>query len=206
MACCDISLKKKVLAAKFKFLFCFFYVYVAPLKKCILCKTRDSGDCPRQVAWEEHQPQDRLLRQTGSPASRQLQDPFPLLECVQTVLLSLSHWTHVFHTGDESVPFARNICLLVSCQDDLRDMARGERLSPFCTHSGPSCDLMLLWVWPRLCVSWEGHSKDLCVWVFARMNLPEDVCTDIWLNRHANTPKILQDRLVSRVKMSNTAY
>lgn len=126
--------------------------------------------------------------------------------CTNCALVSLSHWTHVFHTGDESVPFARNICLLVSCQDDLRDMARGERLSPFCTHSGPSCDLMLLWVWPRLCVSWEGHSKDLCVWVFARMNLPEDVCTDIWLNRHANTPKILQDRLVSRVKMSNTAY
>lgn len=33
----------------------------------------------------------------------------------------------------------------VSHQVDLKDIARGERLSPLSTHSGSSCDLMLVW-------------------------------------------------------------
>lgn len=62
----------------------------------------------------------------------------------ECVLVSLSDWTHVFHRGDESVPFAPNICRLVSRWDDLRDMAWGERLSPLCTHS--------LVMWSHACV------------------------------------------------------
>lgn len=83
--------------------FWIFFVHDAPFKKCISCKTHDSGVCPRQVPWEEHQPQDRLLRQTGSTASRQLQHPFPLLECVQTVLLCHYHIGHTYFTQEMKV-------------------------------------------------------------------------------------------------------
>lgn len=38
------------------------------------------------------------------------------------------------------------------------------------------------------------------------MYLSENVCTDIWPNRHANTPKMSERGSVSRVKVSNTAY
>lgn len=118
--------KKKVLTANLRFRF--FYVNVGRFEKCISHKTHDSSVCHGQVLWEKHQPQDRLLRQTGSPASRTTQGPIssPWV-CANCALVSLSHWTHVFHTGDESVPFARNICLLVSCQDDLRDLRDGPR-------------------------------------------------------------------------------
>ena len=59
--------------------------------------------------------------------------PVSLLQvCAKCVLVSLSHWTHVFHRRDESVRFAHNICplMLRVPSSDLKDIARGKRLSP----------------------------------------------------------------------------
>lgn len=62
---------------------------------------------------------------------------FKCPECVQQ---SLSDWTHVFHR-DESVPFLLVTSASLSPVKVTSDArARGERLSPLCTHSRLSCD------------------------------------------------------------------
>lgn len=56
---------------------------------------------------------------------------------------------------------------------------------------------------PSVCL-WEG--KGMNCWCVRVLYLLETVCTDIWPNRHANTPKMSEKGSVSRVKVSNTAY
>lgn len=125
-----------------------------------------------------------------------------LYKCVHE---SLSDLTHIFHRGDESVPFARNICLLVSRQDDLKDVAWGEPLSPLsplCAHSGLSCDHMFVWTFVTKHVFMKGEAFVLST----DMYLSKYVYMDIWPNRHASAAEISKMGSVSWVKMSTTAY
>lgn len=119
-----------------------------------------------------HQPLCTLSRERQGHPETQFQDTFPLFKCVQSVSLCHYQIRHTYFTrGDESVPFARNICLLVSHQDDLKDMARGERLSPLCTHSGLSCDHMLVWTFvpKRVFTRRERHESLVHVSVRKRL-------------------------------------
>lgn len=138
--------------------------------------------------------------------------PVSLLQvCAKCVLVSLSHWTHVFHRRDESVHFAHNICplMLRVPSSDLKDIARGKRLSPL-----RSLYTLQLIMWShasvdacaRACVCVHERGGEAWVFMFACMYLWEYVCTDIWPNKHANTPKSSEMGSVCRVKVLNTAY
>lgn len=113
---------------------------------------------------------------------------FKCPECVQQ---SLSDWTHVFHR-DESVPFllvtSASSCPVKVTSDAI---ARGERLSPLCTHSRLSCDHICgglcgraqKWVYDKLKVlraSLVCVSDCICLSQYVNM--------DIWPKRHGNRP------------------
>lgn len=113
---------------------------------------------------------------------------FKCPECVQQ---SLSDWTHVFHR-DESVPFSL-VTSASSCPVKVTSdaIARGERLSPLCTHSRLSCDHICgglcgrahKWVYDKLKVL-----RAFCVCVSTCICLSQYVNMDIWPERHGNRP------------------
>lgn len=145
----------------------------------------------------------------GSPTNRQFQDTFPLFlclvfKCVQSVSLCHYQIGHTYFTEEMKVFLLLVTSAFwwsVSHQDDLKDIARGERLSPLCMHSSSSCDHMLVWMFVPKCAFVR---KWICV--SACMYLSDSVCTDIWPKKHANTPKTSEKGSMSRVKVSNTAY
>lgn len=156
---------------------------------------------------ERHQPLRRLSRQTGSPRSRQLQqDPFPLFKCVQTVPLCHYQIGHTYFTQEMKVFLllvtSAFLCLVKMTSETWPEESDYHQSVHTLAHHVITC---LCGCCPNFVFHEEGGEQGfLCV--LACMYLSENVCTAIWPNRHANTPEILQDRSVSRVKMSNTAY
>lgn len=103
-------------------------------------------------------------------------------KCVQSV--SLSHYAigHTYFTEQMkvfSLLATSALWWFVSHQDDLKDMAWGERLSPLCT------------LWP---IMWSHALMFLCPSVEEKPHICVDVCMylshvfwDMWSNKHADT-------------------
>lgn len=82
----------------------------------------------------------------------------------------------------------------LSIQDYLKDIARGERLSPLCIRT------LARHVIACLCVFVKDKT-----WIcsFVCIYLSEDVCEDIWPNKHVDTLKTSEKGSMFRVKLSN---
>lgn len=131
---------------------------------------------------------------------------FKCPECVQQ---SLSDWTHVFHR-DESAPFSlvtsASLCPVKVTSDAI---ARGERLSPLCTHSRLSCD--------HICGGLCGRAHK---WVYDKLKVLRAflcVCPLAFVCHSMSTwtyglkgmetgPQISEAGSTSRVKVSTVAY
>lgn len=126
--------------------------------------------------------------------------------CAKCVLVSLSDWTHVFHRGDESVPFAHNICLLMVCVPSRWPQRHGLRraiitsLYTLARHVITClCGWLCTLVW---FIRRESHWV-VCLSAYIYQNMQ---VTDTRPNKHANTPKTSEKGSMSRVKVSNMAY
>lgn len=133
------------------------------------------------------------------------QDTLPLFKCEQSVPLCHYQIGHTYFTEEMKVFFLLQTSAVLCPVEMTSETWPEESDYHHSVRTLLSCDHMLVWKFvPMSACFWKGKGQNC--WALVFMYLSGNVCTDIWPNRHANTPKISEKGSVSGVKVSNTAY
>lgn len=125
---------------------------------------------------------------------RQLWDthlPATCLKCVQSVSMCHYQIGHTYFTGEMKVFHILVTSALCWCatHQNLKDIARGKRLSTLCTHFDSSCDHTLVYAGVFECVClWGVYFVDEGTWGRMSVQLSKCPWKDIWSKKHAKPP------------------